>query len=124
MMNIVIDTKQIRQLYRQYICVRVKCGFMVNVPNDNTNHSTDTTDAYFEREVHLSRELTARFLRELADQIDNGTELTVSGDDWKIPFEYREPIEIEVELTSHHGREFEIEFKFNESQEKGGLSVE
>lgn len=86
------------------------------MPRDNTNRSTDTTDTYFEQEVRLSRELAVRFLREIADQIEDGTELTVTGDDWKIPFEYREPIEIEVQLSSQHGRELGIEFKFEEGQ--------
>lgn len=89
---------------------------MANVPRDNTNHPNDTTDAYFEQDVRLSRELTVRFLREIANQIEDGTELTVTGDDWKIPFEYREPIEIEVELTSQHGRELDLKFMFEEGQ--------
>lgn len=97
---------------------------MVNLPSDNTNQSSVVTDGYFEREVHLSRESTATFLRELADQIDDGTELTISSDDWQIPFEYREPIEIEVEFTSQHEKELEIEIEFEESRGRDGLSVE
>jgi amphi-Trp domain-containing protein len=109
---------------RQYICVHVENEHMANVPNDNTSHSTEVTEGYFEREVDLSRGSTATFLRDLADQIDDGSELTISGDDWQIPFEYREPIEVEVELTSHHEKELEIEIEFEESRGKDGLRVE
>ncbi|GAA0472284.1 amphi-Trp domain-containing protein (plasmid) [Halococcus dombrowskii] len=96
---------------------------MANLPNDTANDPTVITDGYFEREVHLSRESTATFLHELADQIESGSELTVSSDDWKIPFEFREPIEIEVEFTSHREKELEIEIEFEEPQGRDGLSV-
>jgi amphi-Trp domain-containing protein len=96
---------------------------MANLPSDNTDQPTVITDGYFEREVHLSRESTATFLRELADQIDAGTELTISSDDWQIPFEYREPIEVEVEFTSQRETELEIELEFEESRGRDGLSV-
>ena len=97
---------------------------MANLPSDDTNRQTMVTDGYFGREVYLGRAETARFLRELADQIEAGTDLTVSSDDWEIPFSYREPIEVEVEFTSHHGKELEIELEFEESTgEGGGLTV-
>jgi amphi-Trp domain-containing protein len=98
---------------------------MVNLPNNKTdNEPTIITDGFFEREVHLSRELTATFLHELADQIDAGSELTISSDNWKIPFEFREPIEVEVEHSSHREKELELEIGFEEPQEYDGLSVE
>ena len=97
---------------------------MANLPSDNTDDPTVITDGYFEREVNLSRKSTATFLHELADQIDAGTELTVSSDDWRIPFTFREPIEVEVEFTSHHEKELEIEIEFAEPEGSDGLSVE
>jgi amphi-Trp domain-containing protein len=97
---------------------------MANLPNDEANDTTVITEGYFEREVHLSRDSTATFLRELADQLDSGTELTVSSDDWRIPFEFREPIEVEVEFTSHRGKELEIEIEFEEPKGRDGLSAE
>jgi amphi-Trp domain-containing protein len=97
---------------------------MANLPNDKANNTTVITDGYFEREVHLSGDSTATFLHELADQLDAGTELSVSSDDWRIPFEFREPIEVEVEFTSHHGKELEIEIEFEEPKGSDGLSAE
>jgi amphi-Trp domain-containing protein len=97
---------------------------MANLPNDEASDTTEITDGYFEREVHLSRDSTATFLHELADQLDAGTELTVSSDDWRIPFEFREPIEVEVEFTSHREKELEIEIEFDEPKGRDGLSAE
>ena len=52
--------------------------------------------------------------------------LTVSGSDWEIPFEYREPIEVEVEFSKQREGELEIEVEFTEATggEGSGLSVE
>lgn len=97
---------------------------MATLPGDDGGDRTVITDGYFEREVHLSRAATATFLRELADQIEGGTDLTVSSDDWEIPFSYREPIEVEVEFASHRTKELEIEVEFTEGEGNGGLTVE
>lgn len=96
---------------------------MANPPSEESEGRTVVTEGYFEREVHLSRDATATFLRELADQIDEGTELTVSSKEWEVPFEYREPIEVEVEFVSQREGELEIELEFNGAREKDGLNV-
>lgn len=69
----------------------------------------------FEREVDLSRAETATFLRDLADQLEAGTDLTVGHGGWEVPFTFREPIELEVELEEDDDeRELEIELEFEE----------
>jgi len=96
---------------------------MANLPSEESEGRTVVTEGYFEREVHLSRDATATFLRELADQIDEGTELTVSSEEWEVPFEYGEPIEVEVEFVSQREGELEIELEFDGAREKDGLNV-
>ncbi|WP_254538198.1 amphi-Trp domain-containing protein [Halomarina litorea] len=96
---------------------------MPNLPGDGDEGRTVVTEGYFEREVHLSRTDTAAFLRELADQLDAGTELTVASDEWEVPFSFREPIEVEVEFVSHEEGELEIELEFTGGA-ADGLSVE
>lgn len=97
----------------------------VDFPNNQTSETTTITDGFFEREVYLSGTDTASFLRTLADAIDSGDDLLINGDDWEIPFEYAEPIEIEIEFSSHSGRELEIELEFEEPKtDDGGLGVE
>lgn len=111
-------------MLRKVQCVIDAQTGMADLPSDNMNEPTVITDGYFQREVHLSRASTATFLRELADQIEAGSELTVSSDDWQIPFEFREPIEVEVEFSSHREKELEIEIEFEEPRRgRDGLSV-
>lgn len=96
----------------------------VTFPAERTNEQAVITDGFFEREVYLSRDETAAFLRNLADAIEDDTKLTVSGDDWEIPFEYREPIELEVEFTKRRSRELEIEVEFEEPRGGDDLNVD
>ncbi|MEM4782599.1 MAG: amphi-Trp domain-containing protein [Halalkalicoccus sp.] len=93
---------------------------------DKSDHGRKTiTSGFFEREVRLSGEETAAFLRNLADAVESDTSITVSGSDWEIPFEYREPIEVEVEFSKKREGELEIEVEFAEARgSDGGLSVE
>lgn len=96
----------------------------VSFPDDEEWDRRTVTDGFFEREVYLSRAETAAFLRSVADSLEDDTRLTISGEEWEIPFEYREPIEVEVEFTSRRERELEIELEFTEPRDGRGLDVE
>jgi len=96
----------------------------IDFPDDEERDRQTVTDGFFEREVYLSREETAAFLRDVADSLEEGADLTISGDEWEIPFQYREPIEVEVEFTSRRERELEIEIEFTEPSGGEGLDVE
>ena len=80
--------------------------------NTDTQEREVVTEGPFEREVDLSRDETATFLRDLADQLEEGTDLTVGHGGWEVPFSFREPIELEVELEEDDERELEIELEF------------
>lgn len=95
---------------------------MVELPNTETNEGRVVTEGYFEREVLLSGAQTAEVLRELADQLEAGNELRISSDEWEIPFQFREPIEVEVEFIGDGSRELEIELEFEWDEDS--LSVE
>lgn len=96
----------------------------VRFPDDRDPERKVVTEGFFEREVQLSRARTAEFLRELADQLEDGTELTISTSEWEIPFAYGEPIEVEVEFTGGRKNELEVEVEFTEPHDHDGLSVE
>ena len=87
-------------------------GDDIEFPDDAERDRRTVTDGFFEREVYLSRSETAAFLRSVADSIEAGTDLTVTGEEWEIPFEFREPIELEVEFTSRREHELELELEF------------
>lgn len=99
-------------------------GDRVNLPDDRERNRSTVTDGFFEREIHLSRAATASFLRDLADQVENDTSLTLSSQEWEIPFEYREPIEIEVEFSGGREAELEVELEFTEPRGGDEISVE
>lgn len=99
-------------------------GRDIDFPDKGTDQRKTITSGFFEREVRLSREETAAFLRHLADGIEDDTRITVSGENWEIPFEYREPIEVEVEFSKQREGELEIEVEFTEARDgEGGLDV-
>jgi len=99
-------------------------GDRVDLPDDRDRQRTTVTDGFFEREIHLSRAATAEFLRDLADQIETDTSLTLSSQEWEIPFEYREPVEVEVEFSGGRESELEVELEFTEPRGGEELSVE
>jgi amphi-Trp domain-containing protein len=96
---------------------------MVELPNTDTSEQTVVTEGYFEREVRLSAADTATLLREIAVQIEESNELTVSSDNWEIPFQFGEPIEVEVEFIGDGKRELELELEF-EWADGDSLSVD
>ncbi|MFH5801659.1 amphi-Trp domain-containing protein [Haladaptatus sp. CMAA 1911] len=96
---------------------------MVELPDNETNEQKIVTQGYFEREVRLSASATSSFLRDLADQIDDGSDLTISSDKWEIPFQFREPIEVEIEFIGDGKRELEVELEFEWDSEDDSLNV-
>jgi amphi-Trp domain-containing protein len=95
---------------------------MADLPDARDGPRT-VTDGYFEREVRLSREATAGFLRDLADQIEDEPRLTISTDEWEIPFEFDEPIEVEVEFVGETHRQLELELEFEWSPADDEIDV-
>lgn len=98
-------------------------GDNVEVPDEGTRERRTVTSGFFEREIYLSGDETATFLHDLADAIESDTRVTVSGDDWEIPFDYREPIEVEIEFSKQREGELEIEVEFTEATDGTGLDV-
>jgi len=95
----------------------------VEFPETEESGKRTVSDGFFEREVYLSADETAAFLRSVADSLDDGRELRISGDDWEIPFAFAEPIEVEVEFSSRRERELELEVEFTERTDGGGIDV-
>ncbi|MFB6282211.1 MAG: amphi-Trp domain-containing protein [Haloferacaceae archaeon] len=70
---------------------------------------TTVTSGYFEEEFRVDAASAGEFLAELGDQLQDGTELTVSGDGWEIPFAFADSVEIEVEFEGESDPELEVE---------------
>jgi amphi-Trp domain-containing protein len=67
------------------------------------------TDGYFEEEYYISADNVGEFLIELGEQFRNNDEITITGDDWEIPFVFGEPIELDIEFKGDGEPELEIE---------------
>lgn len=95
-------------------------------PADGESARRTVTAGYFERTSYLSRAETATLLRDMADQLEAGGEVTIRGDDWRLPFAVGGMVEVEVELDgdAEGNRELELEFEFEEAAEGDELRIE
>jgi len=65
----------------------------------------------FEQEYRLDAAEVGDFLVSLGEQLRDGEELTIVDDEWKLPFAFGEPIELEVEYEGMDEPELEIEIE-------------
>lgn len=99
---------------------------MVEIP-DNDPHETDgpnlITDGVFEQEFYVSKEQAGDFLIELGEQLKTGTEITLSSDDWELPFAFDEPVELEIEFLGYGDQELEIELELRGARDESAPRV-
>lgn len=95
----------------------------VNFPDERTSDRRTITSGFFEQEVYLSSEETAAFLHDLAEQLEAGSSFTISASEWELPFDYSDPVEVEIEFAEHGECELEIELEFTEPSGGEELSV-
>ncbi|MFB6080630.1 MAG: amphi-Trp domain-containing protein [Haloferacaceae archaeon] len=99
---------------------------MVDIPeNDRTGDDGPTviTEGVFEQEFYLSGEQAGAFLVELGEQLQDGSELTLSSDDWELPFAFDEPVELEIEFLGYGDRELEIELELRGARDEPAPQV-
>ncbi|WP_299330637.1 amphi-Trp domain-containing protein [Haloplanus sp.] len=95
---------------------------MADVPTDDPTGTV--TNDYFEQEYEVSAAEAGEFLAELGEQLQSGDgDVTVSGDDWDLPFTYREPVELEFEFTGGHDSELEIEVELSTAGDESPPSL-
>jgi amphi-Trp domain-containing protein len=63
----------------------------------------------FEQEYRLTAEDASEFLGSLADQLGDGDELTITDEEWELPFAFGEPVELEVDYEGVGQPTLEIE---------------
>jgi amphi-Trp domain-containing protein len=78
----------------------------------------------FEQEYRLSAAEAGRFLVEIGEQLQESDELTITGDEWKLPFSFGEPVELEVEYEGYDDQELEIEVEIPGRTDETAPSVE
>jgi len=84
----------------------------------NDDSSTDTDERTtirsgreFEQEYRLSASEAGAFLIELGEQLQDGDELTISTDEWELPFAFGDPVEMELDYDGVGDPELEIELE-------------
>ncbi|MFD1632755.1 amphi-Trp domain-containing protein [Haloplanus ruber] len=91
---------------------------MAELPTDDTDHDDAVTDDFFTREYGVSAAHAGEFLVELGEQLQSGDgDVTISGDDWEIPFTYGEPVELEIEFVGGADAELEIEVELSAARD-------
>ena len=71
------------------------------------------TDGYFEEEYYVNAENAGTFLSELGEQFSNEDEITISDDDWELPFAFGEPVKLDIEFEGDGEPELEIEVELS-----------
>jgi amphi-Trp domain-containing protein len=78
----------------------------------------------FEQEYRLSAAEAGQFLVEIGEKLQQGEELTITGEEWKLPFTFGEPVELEVEFEGYDEQELEIELEIPGTTDETAPSVE
>ena len=100
---------------------------------DNQQQSKSVSDAErtlirdgrdFEQEYRLSSAEAGRFLVEVGKQLQEANELTITDQDWELPFSFGEPIELEVEFEGYDEQELEIEVEIPGTTDETAPNVE
>ncbi|USZ72183.1 amphi-Trp domain-containing protein [Natronosalvus halobius] len=69
------------------------------------------TGRSFEQAYRLDANELGAFLISLGEQLQAGDELTISDDEWELPFAFGEPIELEIDFDGVGDPELEIELE-------------
>lgn len=87
---------------------------MPEVPEEADEPTMQTiTDGYFEEEYYVSAADAGEFLIELGEQFKEEDEITITGDDWELPFGFGEPVKLDIEFEGDGEPELEIEVELS-----------
>jgi len=64
-----------------------------------------------EYETHLSKNELAEFLKGLIEQLESKDTIDLKVDNYEIRFEYREPVELEMDFENRKKLKIKIEFR-------------
>jgi amphi-Trp domain-containing protein len=78
----------------------------------------------FEREYRLDADEAGAFLVELGEQLQDDDELTITDEEWELPFAFGEPVEVEVDFDGVGDPELEIEVELPGRTDESAPSVE
>jgi len=87
---------------------------MSEVPAEEGESSIKTiTDGDFEEEYYISSEDVGEFLIQLGEQFKEDDEIRIAGDEWELPFNFGEPVNLDIEFEGDGEPELEIEVELS-----------
>jgi amphi-Trp domain-containing protein len=78
----------------------------------------------FEQEYRLPAEEAGKFLVGIGEQLQSGDELTITDEEWELPFSFGEPVELEVDYDGVGDEELEIEVELPGKSDEKAPDVE
>ncbi|MFC6991656.1 amphi-Trp domain-containing protein [Haladaptatus sp. GCM10025707] len=93
-------------------------------PTPDSKRTTIRAGRNFEHTFRLDASEVGEFLIKLGEQLRDGDELTISTDEWELPFAFGEPIELEIDFDGMDGPELEIELEIPGRTDESAPSVE
>jgi amphi-Trp domain-containing protein len=89
-----------------------------------TERTTIRRGRDYEEAFRLDAAEAGRFLVEVGEQLQKGDELTLTTDEWELPFAFGEPVELEVDFDGVEDPELEIEVELPGRTDERAPSVE
>jgi len=87
------------------------------------DQSTIRSGRNFEETYRLDASKAGEFLIALGEQLRDNDELTITGDDWELPFAFGQPVELEVEYEGVDDPELEIELELPGRPDESGPEI-
>jgi len=89
-----------------------------------SEQTTIRTGRNFEECYRLDAAEAGEFLVDLGEQLQNGDELTLSTDEWELPFAFGEPVALEIDFEGMDEPELEIELELPGRTDESAPDVE
>ena len=92
---------------------------------DSTHDRTEIRSGRdYEEEYRLSAAEAGRFLVEIGEQLQSGDELTITDEEWTLPFAFGEPVALEIDYEGVGEPALEIEVELPGRSDESAPSVE
>jgi amphi-Trp domain-containing protein len=92
--------------------------------HENDERAIIQSGRNFEEEYRLDASEAGEFLIGLGEQLRDGDELTIVGDEWELPFAFGEPVELEIDYDGMGEPELEIELELPGRTDEEAPAVE
>ncbi len=94
------------------------------VSETESDRTTIRAGRNFEQCYRLDAREAGEFLIALGEQLRDGDELTLSDDEWELPFEFGEPLELDIDFEGMDDPELEIELEIPARSDQTAPRVE